>query len=78
MITNLVRPLLGKAHCVGAWTYTRLNDITAEELDESWAPNARSVALTLQEPGDGCPPVAQRWWSPRLPRNPRRPVRPRT
>jgi 3-oxoacyl-[acyl-carrier protein] reductase len=71
--------LTGVVHCVGAWTYTRLEDLTIEELDESWALNARSVALTLQEAGRRLPPpVAQRWWCPRLPRNWRRPVRPRT
>lgn len=43
--------LIGVVHCAGAWTYTRLDDLTVEELDDSWALNARSVALTLQEAG---------------------------
>ncbi|SNR29829.1 SDR family NAD(P)-dependent oxidoreductase [Blastococcus mobilis] len=47
--------LTGVVHCVGAWTYTRLDDVTVEELDESWALNARSVALTLQEAGRRLP-----------------------
>lgn len=36
-------------HSVGAWTYTRLGDLTVEELDSSWALNLRSVLLTLRE-----------------------------
>ncbi len=47
--------LTGVVHCVGAWTYTRLDDLTVEELAESWALNARSVALTLQEAGRRLP-----------------------
>jgi 3-oxoacyl-[acyl-carrier protein] reductase len=43
--------LAGVVHCAGAWTYTRLRDLTIEELDDAWALNARSVALTLQEGG---------------------------
>jgi 3-oxoacyl-[acyl-carrier protein] reductase len=43
--------LIGVVHCAGAWTYTRLDELTVEELDASWALNARSVALTLQEAG---------------------------
>ena len=43
--------LAGVVHCAGAWTYTRLSDLTVEELDDAWALNARSVALTLQESG---------------------------
>ncbi|MDP9390546.1 MAG: SDR family oxidoreductase [Actinomycetota bacterium] len=43
--------LTGVVHCAGAWTYTRLDDLTVEELDDSWALNARSVALTLQQAG---------------------------
>lgn len=45
----------GVVHCVGAWTYTRLRDLTVEELDDAWALNARSVALTLQESGRRLP-----------------------
>lgn len=41
----------GVVHCAGAWTYTRLRDLTVEELDDAWALNGRSVALTLQESG---------------------------
>lgn len=36
-------------HCVGAWTFTKLQDLTVEEMDESWALNLRSVLLTLRE-----------------------------
>lgn len=36
-------------HSVGAWTYTKLVDLTVEEMDESWALNLRSVLLTLRE-----------------------------
>ena len=36
-------------HSVGAWTYTKLLDLTVEEMDESWALNLRSVLLTLRE-----------------------------
>lgn len=36
-------------HSVGAWTYTRLADLTLAELDESWALNLRSALLTLRE-----------------------------
>jgi 3-oxoacyl-[acyl-carrier protein] reductase len=43
--------LTGVVHCAGAWTYTRLDELTVEELDDSWALNARSVALTLQQAG---------------------------
>ncbi|TQN42760.1 3-oxoacyl-[acyl-carrier protein] reductase [Blastococcus colisei] len=43
--------LTGVVHCAGAWTYTRLDELTLDELDDSWALNARSVALTLQEAG---------------------------
>ena len=43
--------LIGVVHCAGAWTYTRLDELTVEELDDSWALNARSVAVTLQEAG---------------------------
>lgn len=43
--------LAGVVHCAGAWTYTRLDDVTVDELDDAWALNARSVALTLQESG---------------------------
>ena len=47
--------LIGVVNCVGAWTYTRLDDLTVAELDDSWALNARSVALTLQEAGRRLP-----------------------
>ena len=47
--------LAGVVHCVGAWTYTRLRDLTVEELDDAWALNARSVALALQESGRRLP-----------------------
>ncbi|CCG03429.1 putative 3-oxoacyl-[acyl-carrier protein] reductase [Blastococcus saxobsidens DD2] len=47
--------LAGVVHCAGAWTYTRLRDLTVEELDDAWALNARSVALTLQESGRRLP-----------------------
>jgi 3-oxoacyl-[acyl-carrier protein] reductase len=47
--------LLGVVHCAGGWTYSRLDDLTVEELDDSWALNARSVALTLQESGRRLP-----------------------
>jgi len=43
--------LTGVVHCAGAWTYTRLRDLTVEELDDAWALNGRSVALTLQQSG---------------------------
>jgi 3-oxoacyl-[acyl-carrier protein] reductase len=43
--------LTGVVHCAGAWTYTRLDELTVDELDDSWALNARSVALTLQQAG---------------------------
>jgi 3-oxoacyl-[acyl-carrier protein] reductase len=43
--------LTGVVHCAGGWTYTRLRDLTVGELDDAWALNARSVALTLQESG---------------------------
>lgn len=36
-------------HSVGAWTYTKLVDLTVEEMEESWALNLRSVLLTLRE-----------------------------
>lgn len=36
-------------HSVGAWTFTKLADLTVEEMDESWALNLRSVLLTLRE-----------------------------
>ena len=36
-------------HSVGAWTFTKLVDLTAEEMDESWALNLRSVLLVLRE-----------------------------
>lgn len=44
-------PLQGVVHCAGGWTYTRLADLTVEELDDAWALNGRSVALTLQQAG---------------------------
>lgn len=47
--------LAGVVHCAGAWTYTRLSDLTVDELDDAWALNARSVALTLQESGRRLP-----------------------
>lgn len=47
--------LAGVVHCAGAWTYTRLRDLTVEELDDAGALNARSVALTLQESGRQMP-----------------------
>ena len=47
--------LAGVVHCVGAWTYTRLPDLTVEELDDAWALTARSVALALQESGRRLP-----------------------
>ena len=47
--------LAGVVHCAGAWTYTRLADLTVDELDDSWALNARSVALVLQEAGRRLP-----------------------
>lgn len=43
--------LTGVVHCAGAWSYTRLRDLTVAELDDAWALGARSVALTLQESG---------------------------
>ncbi|WP_324278312.1 SDR family oxidoreductase [Blastococcus brunescens] len=43
--------LSGVVHCAGGWTYTRLSELTVEDLDDAWALNARSVALTLQESG---------------------------
>ena len=36
-------------HSVGDWTYTKLVDLTVEEMDESWALNLRSVLLSLRE-----------------------------
>lgn len=36
-------------HSVGAWTFTKLADLTVQEMDESWALNLRSVLLTLRE-----------------------------
>lgn len=36
-------------HSVGAWTFTKLAELTVEEMDESWALNLRSVLLTLRE-----------------------------
>ena len=36
-------------HSVGAWTYTRLADLTVEELDHSWALNLTSAILALRE-----------------------------
>jgi 3-oxoacyl-[acyl-carrier protein] reductase len=47
--------LSGVVHCAGGWTYTRLDDVSVEELDESWSLNARSVALALQEAGRRLP-----------------------
>jgi 3-oxoacyl-[acyl-carrier protein] reductase len=47
--------LTGVVHCAGTWTYSRLDDLTLDELDESWALNARSVALTLQQAGRRLP-----------------------
>lgn len=47
--------LAGVVHCVGAWTYTRLRDLSVEELDDAWALNARSVALTVREAGRRLP-----------------------
>ncbi|WP_157936934.1 SDR family NAD(P)-dependent oxidoreductase [Geodermatophilus chilensis] len=47
--------LRGVVHCAGAWTYTRLADLTVEELDDAWARGARSVALVLQEAGRRLP-----------------------
>jgi 3-oxoacyl-[acyl-carrier protein] reductase len=43
--------LVGVVHCAGTWTYTRLADLTLEELDDAWALNGRSVLLTLQHAG---------------------------
>lgn len=36
-------------HSVGGWTFTKLVDLTVEEMDEMWALNLRSVLLTLRE-----------------------------
>lgn len=36
-------------HSVGDWTYTKLAELTVEEMDESWVLNLRSVLLTLRE-----------------------------
>lgn len=36
-------------HSVGDWTYTKLADLSVEEMDESWALNLRSALLTLRE-----------------------------
>jgi 3-oxoacyl-[acyl-carrier protein] reductase len=36
-------------HSVGDWTFTKLAELTVEEMDESWALNLRSVLLTLRE-----------------------------
>lgn len=47
--------LIGVVHCAGAWTFTRLDELSVEELDESWSLNARSVAVTLQEAGRRLP-----------------------
>jgi 3-oxoacyl-[acyl-carrier protein] reductase len=47
--------LTGVVHCAGAWTYTRLAELTVQELDDSWALNARSAALTLKEAGRRLP-----------------------
>jgi 3-oxoacyl-[acyl-carrier protein] reductase len=47
--------LAAVVHCAGGWTYTRLDDVTVDELDDAWALNARSVALTLQESGRRLP-----------------------
>jgi 3-oxoacyl-[acyl-carrier protein] reductase len=49
------KDLSGVVHCAGSWTYTRLDDVSVEELDESWSLNARSVALVLQEAGRRLP-----------------------
>jgi 3-oxoacyl-[acyl-carrier protein] reductase len=43
--------LAGVVHCAGAWTYTRLAELTVDELDDAWALNGRSVVLTLQHAG---------------------------
>jgi 3-oxoacyl-[acyl-carrier protein] reductase len=43
--------LTGVVHCAGAWTYTRLADLSVDELDDAWALNGRSVVLTLQHAG---------------------------
>ncbi|GAB3345948.1 SDR family NAD(P)-dependent oxidoreductase [Modestobacter lapidis] len=43
--------LTGVVHCVGAWTYTRLAELTLDELDDAWAMNGRSVVLALQHAG---------------------------
>jgi 3-oxoacyl-[acyl-carrier protein] reductase len=36
-------------HSVGDWTFTRLAELTVEEMDAMWALNLRSVLLTLRE-----------------------------
>jgi 3-oxoacyl-[acyl-carrier protein] reductase len=36
-------------HCVGGWTFTKLVDLTVEEMDEMWALNLRSALLVLRE-----------------------------
>lgn len=36
-------------HCVGGWTFTKLVDLTADEMDELWALNLRSALLVLRE-----------------------------
>lgn len=36
-------------HSVGEWTFTRLAELTVEEMDQMWALNLRSVLLTLRE-----------------------------
>jgi 3-oxoacyl-[acyl-carrier protein] reductase len=36
-------------HCVGGWTFTKLVDLSAEEMDEMWALNLRSALLVLRE-----------------------------
>jgi 3-oxoacyl-[acyl-carrier protein] reductase len=36
-------------HCVGGWTFTKLVDLSVEEMDEMWALNLRSALLVLRE-----------------------------
>jgi 3-oxoacyl-[acyl-carrier protein] reductase len=36
-------------HCVGGWSFTRLAELTAAEMNDMWALNLRSALLVLRE-----------------------------